>query len=127
MDVLRFTGPPPAEALEVVGVPVVEVAHHSETPHADLFVRIREVDPKGLSRNVNDGYIRLDAASADDVVRLQLDAMGELQPETTQAAPPKGNGLVIGVELRGLEPLTPTLPGRHDRVRQGPPKSEKAL
>src|SRR3712207_3758289 len=34
----------------------------------------------------------------------------QLQPETTQAAPQKGNGLVIGVELRGLEPLTPTLP-----------------
>src|SRR4051812_22780004 len=34
----------------------------------------------------------------------------QLQPVTTQAAHPKGNGLVIGVELRGLEPLTPTLP-----------------
>jgi hypothetical protein len=29
------------------------------------------------------------------------------------------NGLIIGVELRGLEPLTPTLPGRHDRVLGG--------
>jgi hypothetical protein len=43
----------------------------------------------------------------------------QLQPGTTQAAPPKGNGLVIGVELRGLEPLIPTLPGRHDRVHSG--------
>src|SRR4029453_3423893 len=34
----------------------------------------------------------------------------QLQPETTQAALQKENGLVIGVELRGLEPLTPTLP-----------------
>src|SRR3712207_2266294 len=31
-------------------------------------------------------------------------------PQTTQAAPHRENGLVIGVELRGLEPLTPTLP-----------------
>src|SRR4051812_13620956 len=31
-------------------------------------------------------------------------------PGTTQAALRKENGLVIGVELRGLEPLTPTLP-----------------
>jgi hypothetical protein len=31
--------------------------------------------------------------------------------------------LLRGVELRGLEPLTPTLPGRHDRVRRHPPKS----
>src|SRR3954454_17227385 len=29
--------------------------------------------------------------------------------------------LVRRVELRGLEPLTPTLPGRHDRVRRSPP------
>jgi hypothetical protein len=29
------------------------------------------------------------------------------------------NGLVKWVELRGLEPLTPTLPGRHDRVQGG--------
>ncbi len=35
--------------------------------------------------------------------------------------PGTGDGLVIGVELRGLEPLTPTLPGRRDRVRRHPP------
>ncbi len=48
-----------------------------------------------------------------------------LAPETTQAAPPKENGLVDGVELRGLEPLTPTLPGRHDQVRGGSPQFHK--
>jgi hypothetical protein len=42
--------------------------------------------------------------------------VGKLQPETTQAALRKENGLVVGVELRGLEPLTPTQPGRHDRI-----------
>jgi hypothetical protein len=36
------------------------------------------------------------------------------------------NGLIDGVELRGLEPLTPTLPGRPDGVRGRPLKSEKA-
>src|SRR3954447_18332765 len=40
-------------------------------------------------------------------------------PGTTQAALLGEDGLIIGVELRGLEPLTPTLPGRHDRVRSG--------
>jgi hypothetical protein len=29
------------------------------------------------------------------------------------------NGLFEWVELRGLEPLTPTLPGRHDPLRRG--------
>jgi hypothetical protein len=44
-----------------------------------------------------------------------------LAPETTQAALLWENALVDGVELRGLEPLTPTLPGRRDRVRRHPP------
>src|SRR3954469_10768367 len=34
---------------------------------------------------------------------------------------PHGDRLVTRGELRGLEPLTPTLPGRHDRVRRSPP------
>ncbi len=39
----------------------------------------------------------------------------------------KEDGPVMRVELRGLEPLTPTLPGRHDRVRGRPPASMTAL
>src|SRR4051794_6065564 len=44
---------------------------------------------------------------------------------TNQAALPKENGLIEGVELRGLEPLTPTLPGRHDHVRGSSPSFHK--
>ena len=40
---------------------------------------------------------------------------------TTQAALPREDGLIRRVELRGLEPLTPTLPGRRDRVHGGSP------
>jgi hypothetical protein len=36
------------------------------------------------------------------------------------------NGLVVGVELRGLEPLTPTLPGRLVGVRRGSPTYVRA-
>jgi hypothetical protein len=35
---------------------------------------------------------------------------------------PKENDLVKGAELRGLEPLTPTLPERLEGVRGGTPK-----
>jgi hypothetical protein len=31
------------------------------------------------------------------------------------------------VELRGIEPLTPTLPARHDRVRDGSPPFRKPV
>jgi putative CocE/NonD family hydrolase len=74
-DVLTFTGPALPEPLEVVGVPIVELAHASDNPHADLFVRISEVDARGRSRNVADGFARLDPASADGIVRLDLDAV----------------------------------------------------
>jgi hypothetical protein len=39
--------------------------------------------------------------------------------KTTKAALRREKALLKWVELRGLEPLTPTLPGRHDRVRGG--------
>jgi uncharacterized protein len=74
-DVLALTGPPLAAAIEIVGVPVVELAHSSDNPHADLFVRISEVDAKGRSRNVSDGFVRLDPERAGGVVRLELDAV----------------------------------------------------
>jgi putative CocE/NonD family hydrolase len=74
-DVLTFTGPPLAEPLDVFGSPVVELTHASDNPHVDLFVRVDEVDAKGRSRNVSDGFIRLDPASANGVVRLKLDAI----------------------------------------------------
>jgi putative CocE/NonD family hydrolase len=74
-DVVSFTGPVLPEPLEVIGVPVVELAHSSDNPHADLFVRISEVDGKGRSRNVSDCFTRLDPARADGIVHLELDAI----------------------------------------------------
>ena len=53
----------------------MELAHSSDNPHADLFVRISEVDTKGRSRNVSDGFVRLDPTSTNGVVRLDLDAI----------------------------------------------------
>lgn len=74
-DVLSFTGPVLTAPLEVLGVPVVELAHRSDAPHADLFVRISEVDARGRSHNVSDGFLRLDPAASEGVVRLSLDAI----------------------------------------------------
>ena len=61
-DVATFTGPVLDTDLEVVGRPVVELAHTSDNPHADVFVRICDVDAKGRSRNVSDGFVRLGGA-----------------------------------------------------------------
>lgn len=55
-DVVTFTGPVLDEALEVIGVPRIELVHSADTGWADVWVRISEVDAEG-SRNVSDGYI----------------------------------------------------------------------
>jgi uncharacterized protein len=72
-DVLSFTGPPLTEQLEIVGTPYVELAHSTDNPHADLFVRVSEVDRKGRSRNVSDGYVRL-STNPTSPVQVELDA-----------------------------------------------------
>jgi uncharacterized protein len=59
-DVLVFTGPPLAADLDVVGPVRARVHVRTEVPHADVFVRVCDVDPSGVSRNVVDGIRRLD-------------------------------------------------------------------
>lgn len=72
-DVLSFTSEVLREHLWVQGNPVIELAHTSDNPHVDVFVRVSEVDAKGTSRNVSDGYRRL----ADNLgsVSIELDAV----------------------------------------------------
>ncbi|WP_086800797.1 CocE/NonD family hydrolase [Streptomyces caniscabiei] len=76
-DVLTFTTPPLTAPLEIIGTPVVELAHTRSNPHADVFVRLCDVDPKGVSRNFAEGLLRLDPTSPTDQVqhvRVRLDA-----------------------------------------------------
>ena len=74
-DVLTFTSEPLTTELEVIGSPFVDVGHSSDTPFADLFVRLSEADAKGRSRNISDGFVRLDPSNPPGVVRLELDAV----------------------------------------------------
>jgi uncharacterized protein len=73
--VLAFTSATLTQDLCVYGNPVVELAHTSDNPHVDLFVRVSEVDAKGRSRNVSDGYRRLGAATetVTGTVNIELD------------------------------------------------------
>lgn len=70
---LCFTGAPLTHDLCVHGNPVVELVHSSDNPYVDVFVRVSEVDAKGRSRNVSDGYRRL--GDAPELVRVELDAI----------------------------------------------------
>ncbi|MGH3321615.1 MAG: CocE/NonD family hydrolase [Streptosporangiaceae bacterium] len=71
-DVLTFTGEPLEHDLTVLGAPRVTLAHRSERPDADLFVRISEVDAKGRSHNVTEGYARVPADRGDRPVTVDL-------------------------------------------------------
>ncbi len=72
-DVLVFTSEPLAGPLVILGEVAAELSVARDNPHADLFVRLCDVDEKGRSRNVCDGIVRLTAADPDDgVVRISL-------------------------------------------------------
>ncbi|AGZ43950.1 CocE/NonD family hydrolase [Actinoplanes friuliensis] len=68
-DVLVFTGPPLSAPLDLVGPVKARIHVRTELPYADVFVRLCDVDAKGVSRNVVDGIRRLDPRTvpADDV------------------------------------------------------------
>ncbi|OBH03109.1 CocE/NonD family hydrolase [Mycobacterium sp. E3247] len=80
-DVLAFTSLTLTQDLCIYGSPVVELAHGADTPHVDLFVRVSEVDARGRSTNVSDGYRRLDAPAKNPAkdskktVRIELDGI----------------------------------------------------
>jgi putative CocE/NonD family hydrolase len=74
-DVVTFTSPPLAAPLTVMGNPVVEVVHGTDNPHADLFVRLCEVQASGRSVNVCDGFQRLVPEEATGTIRLRLEAV----------------------------------------------------
>lgn len=74
-DVLTFTSPPLSEHLEVIGNPVVELVHHTDNRHVDLFVRLCEVKKNGRSINVSDGFRRLKPDESSGTILLQLDAI----------------------------------------------------
>ena len=72
-DVLLFTSEPLAEPVEIVGDVAAELHVTRDNPNADLFVRLCDVDPRGRSRNVCDGIVRLTSADPlTGTVRVSL-------------------------------------------------------
>ena len=71
-DVLSFTGAPLESELTVCGTPHVELDYATDNPHFDVFVRVSEVDARGRSRNVGDGFRRF-TALPEGPLRLEID------------------------------------------------------
>jgi uncharacterized protein len=68
-DVLTYTTDPLAADRDLVGPVSARIFVRTETEYADVFVRLCDVDEKGVSRNVTDGIRRLspDTVPAADV------------------------------------------------------------
>ncbi|MEI4270927.1 CocE/NonD family hydrolase [Klenkia sp. LSe6-5] len=84
-DVASWVSDPLPADLEVLGTPVVELVHGTDVAHVDVAVRLSQVDRRGRSRNVSDGYVRLvpgdDATTPDGgLVRLELDPVAHRFP-----------------------------------------------
>jgi putative CocE/NonD family hydrolase len=72
-DVLYFTSPPLEQPLQICGRPLVQLHHASDNPHADLFIRLSEVDARGRSTRISDRYRRLDPVrSTSEPVTMEL-------------------------------------------------------
>ncbi|WP_421840856.1 CocE/NonD family hydrolase [Mycobacterium sp.] len=72
-DVLTFTGAPLTHDVHIYGNPLIELTHSSDNPNVDVFVRVSEVDARGRSRNVSDGYRRL--GNSAETITIELDAV----------------------------------------------------
>jgi hypothetical protein len=58
-DVLVFSSEPLSKPVEIIGEVAAELSVTRDNPYADLFVRLCDVDPRGRSRNLCDGIVRL--------------------------------------------------------------------
>ncbi len=59
LDVLVFSSEPLSEPVEIIGDVAAELSVTRDNPHADVFVRLCDVDPRGRSLNICDGIVRL--------------------------------------------------------------------
>ncbi|KAF4437790.1 Cocaine esterase [Fusarium austroafricanum] len=71
-DVAVFDTPPLESDLEVCGKPLVELHHSTDNPHADILVRLSEVDSRGKSMRISDVYKRLDSARGPGPLNIAL-------------------------------------------------------
>ncbi len=108
-DVLSFTSGALAADLYVAGSPVIELSHSCDNPFNDLFVRVCEVDDKGRSRNVTDGFRRLTTDSGHGSHRAR------------RGRAPLPRGLPDpGADRRRLAPAVRAQPGHRRASRQRP-------
>lgn len=58
-DVLTYTSPVLTQAVTIIGQCQISFSARASLPHTDFFVRLNDVGPDGISRNICDGFVRL--------------------------------------------------------------------
>ncbi len=58
-DVLTYTSAVLLSDMTVIGQPQARVRLSAAHPHVDVFVRLNDVSPEGVSTNICDGFVRL--------------------------------------------------------------------
>jgi len=84
-DILVYQTQPLTERMEVTGNPVVELYAASSAPDTDWFVRLIDVAPDGLARDVSSGIVR--ARYRDGLDRPKLIEPGEVTEYTIRMSP----------------------------------------
>jgi putative CocE/NonD family hydrolase len=95
---LRFTGPPLAEAVELAGHPLVSLSLACDQADAALHLYLEDVDPVGRCRYVTEGMLRLlHRATAEAPARLRV--VGPYRSFTRAAARPVVPGEAMRIDL----------------------------
>ncbi|MBI2481178.1 MAG: CocE/NonD family hydrolase [Planctomycetia bacterium] len=96
-DILVYQTEPLTERIEVTGNPVVELHASSSAPDTDFFVRLIDVHPDGLARDVSLGVVR--ARYRNGLDKPQLITPGETIRYTIRMNP-TSNAFLPGHRLR---------------------------
>jgi uncharacterized protein len=96
-DILVYQTPPLDERIEVTGNPIVELFAASSAPDTDFFVRLIDVAPDGMQRDVSMGMVR--ARYRNGLDKPSLITPGEVVKYTIRMNP-TSNAFLPGHRLR---------------------------
>jgi putative CocE/NonD family hydrolase len=110
-DVLAYTAAPLPAAVEAIGPVRVEIWLQTSSPYFDVFARVCDVDPDGVSRNVCDALTRV----VPDIIPIAEDGSWPVAFELW----PMGHRFAAGHRIRLL-----VASGAHPRYARNPGTGE---
>lgn len=112
-DVLSYTSDPLSEAMTVAGPVRADIWLRSSALSTDVFVRLCDVNPKGVSTNLSDGILRLQPGDGDPGPDGTLRARVAMWPTAVTFA--RGHRIRVQISS-GAHPLFARNPGSGERL-----------